>query len=96
MLTHSRQFHCYAGLHGGFIDYNGNVGACEILNSIGNLRDWGYDFLKIWNSDAAENVFAKVGKCETCNYCTHESEGLLPSISFPPNTISVPSYNTQR
>lgn len=80
-------FQCYAGLHGGFIDYNGEVGLCEVLPSVGNLRNYDMDFLKLWNDTSAMQQRKCVNEAESCKYCTHESEGLLPSLYFYPNSI---------
>ncbi|GMQ59562.1 hypothetical protein AN1V17_39590 [Vallitalea sediminicola] len=94
MKTGKRNFVCYAGKHGGWIDYNGDVSVCEILPDtktsgenllMGNLRDYDMDFLKLWNSDRAYEVKQKVGKLPICKDCTHETEAQLPSLYFEPN-----------
>lgn len=82
-----KQFHCYAGLHGGFIDYNGDVGVCEVLYKIGNLREYGFDFKKLWNNSASHERRSQINNLVECECCTHESEGLLPSLYFEPNEI---------
>ena len=89
IAVHKRQFTCYAGQHGGFVDYKGDVGVCEVLPSIGNLRDAGYDFPKMWNSIQAGHIRQQVCHHDECEACTHESEGLLPSMLFPPHTINM-------
>lgn len=92
-----RSFYCYAGQHGGYIDYDGYVNTCEIIGDInntshpmhiGNLRDYDMDFLKLWNSEQAYMVRNKVNRHECCENCTHETEGLLPSIYFEPNSYT--------
>lgn len=80
-------FTCYAGLHGGFIDYNGDVGVCEVLPSIGNLRDYNMNFQELWNNRAANERRNEVNCNQHCLQCTHESEGLLPSVYFSPNSL---------
>ncbi|KWX81160.1 hypothetical protein AMQ84_00780 [Paenibacillus riograndensis] len=80
-------FTCYAGLHGGFIDYNGNIGVCEVLPTIGNLRDHNMNFKELWNTYLATERRNEVNCNQHCLHCTHESEGLLPSIYFPPNSL---------
>jgi MoaA/NifB/PqqE/SkfB family radical SAM enzyme len=91
-----RQFYCYAGQHGAFIDFNGNVNPCEVLGDkscsnnamlMGNLREHDMDFLKLWNSESAMKVRQMVNRHECCKECTHETEGILPSIYFEPNSI---------
>lgn len=96
MKHNLREFYCYAGIHGAYIDYNGFVNVCEILGdiecsnnpvSMGNLRDYGMDFGKLWNSEEAQKVRSCVNRHKCCENCTHETEGILPSIYFEPNSI---------
>lgn len=93
MKTNKRTFYCHAGKYGGFVDHCGNVNVCEVFDEaeagkykIGNLRDFDYDFLKLWNSKKALEIKQKVNRVDCCEHCTHETEGLLPSIYFAPNT----------
>lgn len=60
---------CYAGQVGCVIDPQGELFFCELLKSIGNLRDVGYDFKKLWLSQRANNRrwHIKNKKC----YCTY-------------------------
>lgn len=93
--TGRRSFYCYAGIHGAFVDYNGDVNACEVLGDqvsshgdqrcIGNLRDHNLNFHSLWNSESANLVRNMVNKHKACTGCTHETEGLIPSIFFKPN-----------
>ncbi len=93
LRTGNRSFQCYAGKYGGFIDHRGNVNVCEVFDEvsenkfkIGNLRDFDYDFLKLWNSERAMQVKQNVNRADCCKHCTHETEGLLPSMYFKPNS----------
>jgi MoaA/NifB/PqqE/SkfB family radical SAM enzyme len=61
---------CYAGLSNVHISPHGEVWPCCILGydkPMGNLREVGYDFKKVWHSEKANNVrkFIKDGNC----YC---------------------------
>lgn len=59
---------CYAGFASAHISPDGDVWQCCIkAEPLGNLRDVGYDFAKIWLSEKAEKArkSAKEGKC----YC---------------------------
>lgn len=59
---------CYAGFASAQISPDGDVWQCCIkADPLGNLRDVGYDFAKIWFSDKAEMArrSAKEGRC----YC---------------------------
>lgn len=89
-----RNFYCYAGMHGAYIDYDGTVNVCEIMGdkrcsdnpiNMGNLRDFEMDFKALWNSEKAMKVRTFVNYHDCCRTCTHETEGLLPSIYFEPN-----------
>jgi MoaA/NifB/PqqE/SkfB family radical SAM enzyme len=94
LKTGKRSYLCYAGKHGAFIDYDGEVNACEVFNdarcnnkpvTMGNLRDFDMNFLKLWNSKQAMEVKQLINRHEICKSCTHETEGILPSIYFEPN-----------
>ena len=65
------QIPCYAGTLNAVLYPNGDVFPCEILNKkIGNIRDFGYDFKKLWFSNQAKLIreYIKKSKC----FCTHE------------------------
>ena len=89
-----RTFQCYAGRHGMVMRADGEVNVCEVLNdkgctsnpmTIGNIRDYNYNFMDLWNSEEALEVKKWVNRADCCEKCTHETEGLLPSIYFEPN-----------
>lgn len=93
-----RSFFCHAGKHGALINYNGEVNVCEIFPDeqcsdlplkMGNLRDYDMDFLKLWNSDNALKIKQMVGRHSVCKQCTHETEGILPSMFFEPNVYDI-------
>lgn len=58
-------FDCIAGKNIGVIYSNGNVKLCEMHKPIGNLKDYGYSFYRIWNSDKAakQRELIKYRKC---------------------------------
>lgn len=50
---------CYAGVSNVHINYDGGVWPCCVLGysqQMGNLRDYNYDFQKLWHSKKAEEV----------------------------------------
>lgn len=50
---------CYAGVSNVHINFDGGVWPCCVLGyaqELGNLRDYGYDFQKLWHSDKAYEV----------------------------------------
>lgn len=96
LRTGKRSFYCYAGKHGAWVDYNGDINVCEIFPDakvageafkLGNIRDYDMDFLKLWNSENALNIKKMVNKHGKCAACTHETEGFVPSLYFEPNVI---------
>lgn len=57
---------CYAGIASCEITYNGEVTNCAVLSeSFGNLREYGYNFQEVWNSEKA-TLFRKRIKKEHC------------------------------
>lgn len=63
---------CRAGTLMGVMYENGDVYPCELLNryNVGNIRNFDYDFRKLWHSDKNNSAckFIDKSKC----YCTHE------------------------
>lgn len=53
------------------VDAMGNVYHCELLPTIGNLRDYDYDFLKIWQSNKAKQQRKDISdkKCHCTHFC---------------------------
>ena len=53
------------------IQANGDVSPCEILDEkFGNLRDFDYDFMKLWNKSSRQKFSEKIKK-NKC-FCTYE------------------------
>ena len=73
---------CYAGRLMGVIKDNGDVFACEQLSApLGNLRDFDYDFARIWFGEAAEAQRASI-KARKC-HCTFEC-AMSSNVMFNP------------
>ncbi len=71
---------CCAGSLFGIILSDGSVYPCELLkNSMGNLRDFDFDFLKCWYSDNAKSVRQSLSKC----FCTFECSWMMNIFSSP-------------
>jgi MoaA/NifB/PqqE/SkfB family radical SAM enzyme len=82
------QIPCYAANLMGVIKSNGDVMACELRDDkLGNIREFDYDFRKLWLSDKAKAISEDVieNKC----FCTHEcfmstiilfNAGLYPNL----------------
>ena len=83
-----RSYACYAGSLLAVLYANGDVFPCEMLGdgaSFGNLRDFDYDFKKIWDSDRAKAVRGQIKKRQC--FCTYECQytcNVLYNIRFAP------------
>jgi MoaA/NifB/PqqE/SkfB family radical SAM enzyme len=78
------QMTCYAGTAGGVIYDEGTVSSCENLEPIGNLRDYDWNFQKLWLSPAMQE---RRRKAQTGCWCTHESNSYYPSLPFNPKHL---------
>jgi MoaA/NifB/PqqE/SkfB family radical SAM enzyme len=75
--TQQAQLTCYAGTAGGVIYDEGTVSSCENLEPVGNLRDYDWNFQRLWFSDAMQ---ARRKKAAAGCFCTHESNCYYPSL----------------
>jgi MoaA/NifB/PqqE/SkfB family radical SAM enzyme len=60
---------CHAGLVSGVLDARGEVRMCELRDAVGNVRDHGFDFNKLWFSPEADAQRASI-RAKEC-HCTH-------------------------
>ena len=60
---------CHAGRISGVLDARGEVRMCELRDAVGNVRDTGYDFGKLWFSPEADAQRKSI-KAKEC-HCTH-------------------------
>jgi MoaA/NifB/PqqE/SkfB family radical SAM enzyme len=82
--TQTAQMTCYAGTAGAVIYDEGTVSSCENLDAVGNLRDFEWDFQKLWLSPAMQ---ARRQKAAAGCFCTHESNSYYPSLPFNPKHL---------
>jgi len=78
------QMTCYAGTAGGVIYDEGTVSSCENLAPIGNLRDYDWNFQRLWLSPAMQ---ARRKQAAAGCFCTHESNSYYPSLPFNPTHL---------
>ena len=78
------QMTCYAGTAGGVIYDEGTVSSCENLDPVGNLRDYDWNFQKLWLSPAMQE---RRKKAKQGCFCTHESNSYYPSLPFNPTHL---------
>ncbi len=81
--TRQYQIPCYAGWLGGAMFANGDVLACELLEDriLGNVRDYDYDFKRIWFSKKGNETRAWI-RDDKC-FCTYECQYTV-NILFNP------------
>jgi MoaA/NifB/PqqE/SkfB family radical SAM enzyme len=60
---------CHAGYVSGVLDARGEVRMCELRDAVGNVRDTGYDFGKLWFGAEADQQRKSI-KAKEC-HCTH-------------------------
>jgi MoaA/NifB/PqqE/SkfB family radical SAM enzyme len=82
--TQTSQMTCYAGTAGGVVYDEGTVSSCENLAPVGNLRDFDWNFQKLWLSPAMRERRKKAA--DGC-FCTHESNSYYPSLPFNPRHL---------
>ena len=82
--TQQAQLTCYAGTAGGVIYDEGTVSSCENLASVGNLRDYDWNFQKLWFSSAMQ---ARRKQAADRCFCTHESNCYYPSLPLNPKHL---------
>jgi MoaA/NifB/PqqE/SkfB family radical SAM enzyme len=82
--TQQAQLTCYAGTAGGVIYDEGTVSSCENLEPVGNLREYDWNFQKLWLSPAMQ---ARRKKAADGCFCTHESNCYYPSLPFNPRHL---------
>jgi MoaA/NifB/PqqE/SkfB family radical SAM enzyme len=82
--TRQAQLTCYAGTAGGVIYDEGTVSSCENLEPVGNLRDYDWNFQKLWFSPAMQ---ARRKKAADGCFCTHESNCYYPSLPYNPKHL---------
>jgi len=81
--------YCSAGSLFGVIYPDGDVWPCEILDyKLGNLRDYGMDFLRLWNGKRAGDCrrFIKETRCG-CTYECAWTINIISSFKFIPRLL---------
>ena len=70
---------CLAGYVEGVLFPNGDVSLCELSKPVGNLKDFDFDFSRLWNSPKANEMRKPLSHC----VCTH-SCNLFNAVSYNP------------
>ena len=83
ILTNKRKImECVAGNYDAVIFPNGEVSLCEMTKPFSNLKEFDYDFYKLWNSKKANEMRKKIRFCS----CTH-SCNLINSMTHDKNKL---------
>ena len=59
---------CYAGKLNAVLYPRGDLGFCELLEPVGNVRDAGYDFEKVWRSEKAHRLRQSIARADCACY----------------------------
>ena len=81
--------YCPSGKIFGVISTDGSVHPCEIIDKpLGNLNDFNFDFLKLWNSEQAKGVakWVKETKCH-CTYECAMTYNVMSNYKYQPRLI---------
>jgi MoaA/NifB/PqqE/SkfB family radical SAM enzyme len=77
------RFPCLAGTVVGVLEPNGDVRLCELLDPIGNIRDFDCDFNRIWNCEKAQEQRRYIASLDcSCTHCVNLGQS-LPFSLFP-------------
>jgi MoaA/NifB/PqqE/SkfB family radical SAM enzyme len=63
-------FPCTAGETAVVIDYNGDVRACELREKFASLKDYNYDFARLWSANERQLELQAIEGGKAC-WCTH-------------------------
>ena len=79
---------CYAGLASAQIAPNGDVWTCcTRAESMGNLREAGFDFMKVWKSHRADELRRSIGRGEC--HCPLANAAYSSMLCDPPSMARV-------
>ena len=90
MKKETQAIPCFGGISNAHLNYNGELWPCCVLGykkPMGNLRQSGYDFQSIWNSEKAQQVrtYIKDKKC----WCPLANQAYSNILCHPPSMLKV-------
>jgi MoaA/NifB/PqqE/SkfB family radical SAM enzyme len=88
MVEQRQVLPCYAGLASAQVAPNGDVWTCCIrAESMGNLRETGFDFLKVWSSTRADELRGSIRRGEC--HCPLANAAYSSMMSDPSSMVRV-------
>jgi MoaA/NifB/PqqE/SkfB family radical SAM enzyme len=81
---------CLAGRAMTVIYSNGDVAVCEMIKPFANLRDYDFNFHKLWGSEKANKIRDSIKNC----FCTHGCFIGPSEVYYPPFFIKKTLKNT--
>jgi len=91
ILKNKKKFvnNCVAGKYDAVIYPYGDVSMCEFTTSFDNLKNYSFDFKKLWNSEIADARRKKISSC----FCTHTCN-IMNSMKYDSDILySIFSYH---
>ena len=73
---------CYANAIESVLYANGDTAFCELSKIYANIREYHYDFAKVWKSEKADRMRKLISRC----YCIHGCN-LTTGLTFDPATV---------
>lgn len=78
LVSRKRVFNCKAGIVDAVLYPNGDVSLCELTKPIGNIRDYHFDFYRLWHSKQAYRLRSELQHCTCIHSCN-----ILSSLHYP-------------
>ena len=78
----SSEIPCYAHLMESVLYSEGDVSFCELSKPVGNIREFDYDFRRLWKSENAANMSKLINRCCCIHGCN-----LTTGLTFEPETV---------
>ncbi len=82
VLKGKKPIRCLAGIRQAVIYPNGDVSVCEPTKPFANLKDFDFNFFRLWNSKQAKNTKTKIKNCSCIQSCN-----LIDSMQFDAETL---------
>ena len=73
---------CYASTMESVLYSDGNVAFCELSKPFANIREFDYDFARLWKSEKADKMRKLISRCCCIHGCN-----LTTGLTFEPETV---------